>query len=206
MREGPGELVGIGYTCVEGDGPADAVSLVSSPQGHLGGQYVQGRVPGVVDVADVLFAEQCQRLRAPHADDREPVLAQPPFSDRVREVRVKPHAGAEVHVVLDNWSTHTTPEVTAWLERNPHVHFHFTPVGSSWINQIETWFGIITRQSIRRGTFTSVTVLIKQIRDYIDHWNADSKPFVWTATADDILAKVQLVQTNIKKLVDNNGK
>jgi hypothetical protein len=68
------------------------------------------------------------------------------------------------------------------------------------------WFGIITRQSIRRGTFTSVTVLVKQIRDYIDHWNADSKPFVWTATADDILAKVQLVQTNIKKLVDNNAK
>ena len=79
---------------------------------------------------------------------------------------VKPHAGADVHVVLDNLSTHTTPEVKAWLERNPHLHFHFTPVGSSWINQIETWFGIITRQSIRRGTFTSVTVLIKQIRDY----------------------------------------
>jgi transposase len=119
---------------------------------------------------------------------------------------VKPHAGADVHVVLDNLSTHTTPEVTAWLERNPHVHFHFTPVGSSWINQIETWFGIITRQSIRRGTFTSVTVLIKQIRDYIEHWNANSKPFIWTATAGDILAKVQLVQTNIKKLVDNNAK
>jgi len=118
---------------------------------------------------------------------------------------VKPHAGAEVHVVLDNLSTHATPEVTAWLERNPHVHFHFTPVGSSWINQIETWFGIITRQSIRRGTFTSVTVLIKQIRDYIEHWNANSKPFAWTATADDILAKVQLAQTNIKKLVDNNA-
>src|SRR5215218_7064326 len=119
---------------------------------------------------------------------------------------VKPHAGADVHVVLDNLSTHTTPEVTAWLERNPHVHFHFTPVGSSWINQIETWFGIITRQAIRRGTFTSVTVLIKQIREYIDHWNANSKPFTWTATADDILAKVQLAQTNIKKLVDNNAK
>ena len=116
------------------------------------------------------------------------------------------HVDKEIHVVLDNLSTHTTPEVQAWLERNPHVHFHFTPVGSSWINQIETWFGIITRQSIRRGTFTSVTVLIKQIREYIDHWNANSKPFVWTATADDILAKVQLVQTNIKKLVDNNGK
>nr|WP_241255683.1 IS630 family transposase [Candidatus Protofrankia californiensis] len=119
---------------------------------------------------------------------------------------VKPHAGKEIHIVLDNLSTHTTPDVEAWLEKNPHVHFHFTPVGSSWINQIETWFGVITRQSIRRGTFSSVKVLIKQIRDYISHWNTSPEPFVWTATADEILAKVQLVQTNIKKLVDNNGK
>ncbi|MEC3974982.1 IS630 family transposase [Amycolatopsis sp. H20-H5] len=119
---------------------------------------------------------------------------------------VKPHAGTEIHVVLDNLSTHTTPDVMAWLEKNPHVRFHFTPKGSSWLNQIETWFGIATRQSIRRGTFTSVTVLIKQIRDYIAHWNTDAKPFTWTATAEDILAKVRLVQTNIKKLVDNNTK
>jgi transposase len=119
---------------------------------------------------------------------------------------VKPHSDTDIHVVLDNLSTHTTPEVAAWLRANPHVHFHFTPVGSSWINQIETWFGIITRQSIRRGTFTSVTVLVKQIRDYIAHWNTHATPFTWTATADEILAKVALVQTNIKKLVDNNAK
>jgi transposase len=119
---------------------------------------------------------------------------------------VKPHAGKEIHVVLDNLSTHTTPEVVAWLERNQHISFHFTPVGSSWINQIETWFGIITRQSIRRGTFTSVKVLIKQIRDYIAHWNTNPKPFIWTATAEEILAKVRIVQANVKKLVDNNAK
>jgi len=119
---------------------------------------------------------------------------------------VKPHGDTEIHVVLDNLSTHTTPDVMAWLECNRNVHFHFTPVGSSWINQIETWFGIITRQSIRRGTFTSVTVLIKQIRDYINNWNRNPKPFTWTATADEILAKVQLVQASIRKLVDNNAK
>jgi transposase len=119
---------------------------------------------------------------------------------------VKPHRRKQVHVVLDNLSTHTTPDVMTWLAANPHVHFHFTPVGSSWLNQIETWFGIITRQSIRRGTFSSAQVLIRQIRDYIDHWNTDAKPFAWTATTDEILAKVQLVQTNIKQLVDNNAK
>jgi transposase len=119
---------------------------------------------------------------------------------------VAPHRSREVHVVLDNLSTHTTPDVAAWLDANPHVHFHFTPKGSSWMNQIETWFGIATRQAIRRGTFSSVQVLIRTIRDYIAAWNANPRPFQWTATADQILAKVQLVQTSIKQLVDNNAK
>ncbi|WP_409467919.1 hypothetical protein [Streptomyces sp. HC307] len=70
----------------------------------------------------------------------------------------------------------------------------------------EIWFGIITRQSIRRGTFSSVNVLVKQIRDYINSWNENAKPFTWTATADEILAKVRLVQTSVKKLVNNNSK
>ncbi|CRK59336.1 Mobile element protein [Alloactinosynnema sp. L-07] len=107
---------------------------------------------------------------------------------------VKPHTGKDIHVVLDNLSTHTTPDVVAWLADNPQVRFHFTPIGSSWINQIETWFGVITRQSIRRGTFTSVKVLIAQIRDYIAHWNTNPKPFAWTATAEQILAKVRPAQ------------
>lgn len=107
--------------------------------------------------------------------------------------------------MLDNLSTHTTPEVQAWLAANPQVTFHFTPVGASWLNQIENWFSIITRQSIRRGTFRSVKVLIRRIRDYIQHWNSDPTPFTWTAIAEEILAKVQIVQTNIKQLVDNNG-
>src|SRR5262249_10603693 len=119
---------------------------------------------------------------------------------------VRPHRDKQIHVILDNLSTHDTPQVRAWLARNPNVTFHFTPIASSWLNQIQTWSGIITRQSIRRGTFASVTALIAKIRSYIDHWNADAQPFIWTATADEILAKVRLVQTNIKRLVDNNAK
>jgi transposase len=122
------------------------------------------------------------------------------------KIAVEPHDGQEVHIVLDNLSTHSTPDVLAWMADNPHVHFHFTPIGSSWINQIENWFGIITRQSIRRGTFTSVKALLNTIRDYINHWNTNPQPFVWTATADEILAKVRIVQTNIRKLVENNTK
>jgi len=109
-------------------------------------------------------------------------------------------------VVLDNLSTHTTPEVEAWLARNPNVTFHFTPVGSSWINQIETWFGIITKQAIRRGTFSSVNALIARIRRYVEHWNTDADPFTWNATAEEILAKVRWVEANVKKLVANNSK
>jgi hypothetical protein len=74
------------------------------------------------------------------------------------------------------------------------------------MNQIEIWFGIITRQAIRRGTFVSVNHLIQRIRTYVQHWNASAEPFVWTATAENILAKVQLVQTNVRKLVQNNSK
>jgi transposase len=119
---------------------------------------------------------------------------------------VAPHTDREIHVVLDNLSTHSTPEVKAWLAANPNVHFHFTPTGSSWLNQIETWFGVITRQAIRRGTFASVQVLIRTIRAYIASWNTNPRPFQWTATADEILAKVRLTQINIKKLVANNSK
>ncbi|MEV5541692.1 transposase [Saccharopolyspora shandongensis] len=119
---------------------------------------------------------------------------------------VNPHQGKDIHVVLDNRSTHTTPEVQAWLTKNPQATLHFTPKGYSWINQIENWFSIITRQAIRRDTVSSVEILIGQIRDYKQHWNSEPNPFTWTATADEILAKVRLVQTNIKKLVDNNVK
>ncbi|MET7662639.1 transposase [Streptomyces sp. NPDC005356] len=111
-----------------------------------------------------------------------------------------------MHIVLDNLSTHTTPDVKAQPAKNPHAHFHFTPVGSSWLNQIEIWFGITTRQSIHRGTFASVNVLVKQIRDYIDSWNENAKPFTWTATTDEILVKVRLFQTSVRKLVNNNAR
>jgi transposase len=116
---------------------------------------------------------------------------------------VRPHRGKEIHVVLDNLSTHDTPDVQAWLARNPTVTFHFTPVGSSCKNQVETFFGIITKQAIRRGTFTSVNALISRIRAYVQNWNTDARPFVWTATADEILAKVRWVESNVKKLASH---
>lgn len=111
---------------------------------------------------------------------------------------------AQIHVVLDNLSTHNNPVVDAWLAAHPNVTFHFTPKGGSWLNQIETWFGIITRQAIRRGSFTSLSALTKRIERYIDHWNEDAEPFEWTATASEILAKVAVLDRDFRKLVANN--
>ena len=122
------------------------------------------------------------------------------FMDQV----VTTYDGREIHVVLDNLSTHSGADVDKWLTKHSNVTFHFTPTGSSWLNQVEIWFGIITKQAIRRGTFESVRQLINTINTYITKWNHDSKPFTWTATANDIIAKVRLVHQDFKTLLDNN--
>ncbi len=95
----------------------------------------------------------------------------------------------ELHVVLDNVSTHKTAAVRAWLARHPRITFHFTPTSASWMNQVETWFGILTRQAIRRGSFGSVKELIAGIEAFTRAWNEGSSPFTWVKTADEILAK-----------------
>jgi hypothetical protein len=114
------------------------------------------------------------------------------------------YEGRKVHVVLDNLSTHSGADVDKWLTKHSNVTFHFTPTGSSWLNQVEIWFGIITKQAISRGTFRSVRQLINTINTYITQWNHDSKPFTWTATANDIIAKVRLIHQDFKNLLDNN--
>jgi len=95
----------------------------------------------------------------------------------------------EIHLILDNVSTHKTPAVRAWLEQHPRFQFHFTPTSASWMNQIETWFGILTRQAIRRGSFNGVRALIDVIDDFTSQWNDHVEPFVWVKTADDVFAK-----------------
>ena len=91
--------------------------------------------------------------------------------------------------MLDNYGTHKHLRVRAWLERNPRIHLHFTPTSASWMNLVEIFFGIITRQAIRRGTFTSVADLVRAIRIFIDAWNQRCQPFQWTKTPEQILAK-----------------
>ena len=105
----------------------------------------------------------------------------------------------EVHLILDNVSTHKTPAVNAWLARHKRFVFHFTPTSASWMNQIETWFSILTRQAIRRGSFGSVDDLVTAIDAFAAAWNDQAAPFAWVKTADQILAKA------VKKTKGNSG-
>ncbi len=97
---------------------------------------------------------------------------------------------------MDNYAAHKRVEVRDWLAANPRVHVHFTPTSGSWLNLVEVWFGIIERQAIHRGTFRSVPELNKAIRAFIDGWNDRAHPFIWTKTADQILARADRKKTS----------
>jgi transposase len=96
-------------------------------------------------------------------------------------------AGLDVHLICDNLATHKTPAIRDWLARHPRFHLHFTPTGSSWINQVERWFGYLTDQMLRRGVHKSVQALENDVRAWIEQWNADPRPFAWNKTAEEIL-------------------
>ena len=98
--------------------------------------------------------------------------------------------GLAVHLICDNYATHKHANVQAWLTKHPRFHMHFTPTSSSWLNLVERWFRELTDKALRRGVFHSVPDLIAKIEEYLAAHNDDPKPFVWTATAEDILAKV----------------
>jgi transposase len=96
----------------------------------------------------------------------------------------------DVHLICDNYSTHKAPAITAWLAAHPRFHMHHTPTYSSWLNQVERWFGLLTDKQLRRGTHRSVQALEKDIRTWIEQWNTNPKPFAWTKTADEILERL----------------
>lgn len=109
------------------------------------------------------------------------------FLDKIdREVP----AGLDIHVILDNLSTHKTPAVQKWLLRHPRFHFHFTPTYGSWINLVERWFSALTTKKLQRSAHASVKALADDIRNWVQAWNEDPKPFIWHKTADEILQRL----------------
>lgn len=99
-------------------------------------------------------------------------------------------AELDVHLVMDNYATHKTPAVKRWLKKRPRFHVHFTPTYASWLNQVERWFGLLSQRKLRRSSYRSTTALETDIRSYIECTNDEPNPFVWTKTADDILASL----------------
>jgi transposase len=98
----------------------------------------------------------------------------------------------DVHLICDNLSTHKTAAIDKWLTAHPRFHMHFTPTSSSWLNQVERWFGLLTEKKLRRGVHKSVTALERDIRAWVNDWNEDPRPFTWTKTADEILERLTL--------------
>ena len=109
------------------------------------------------------------------------------FLSFLKKIDAEVPASLDVHLICDNYGTHKTPEIKKWLIRHPRFELHFTPTSSSWINVVERWFAELTNRKLRRSAHNSVNELEADIQAWIDAWNEDPKPFVWTKTADEIL-------------------
>jgi putative transposase len=112
------------------------------------------------------------------------------FLNFLRDLNTCVPAELDLHLIVDNYATHKHAKVRAWLAQHSRFHLHYTPTYSSWLNQVERWFGLITQRAIRRGSFSSVKELAAKIDAFVQHYNRSSRPFVWTATADSILQKI----------------
>lgn len=121
------------------------------------------------------------------------------FLSFLRAIEVSVPKEFDLHLIVDNYATHKHPKVRAWLAKRPRYHIHYTPTYASWLNQVERWFGIITQKAIRRGSFSNVKELVHKIERFVDQYNANPKPFLWTATADSILAKVERLCSYISR-------
>jgi transposase len=133
-----------------------------------------------LDVANGSILAQCKQ-RHRHQE----------FLSFLRHIEANVPEHLDVHLICDNYGTHKHAKVRAWLARRPRFHLHFTPTYSSWLNQVERWFALITNQAIRRASFDSVTDLKRKISEFVEHYNQHPRPFMWTATAESILAKLE---------------
>lgn len=102
-----------------------------------------------------------------------------------------------LHLVVDNYGTHKHPKVQSWLKRHPRFVLHFIPTSSSWLNQVERWFGELTQKAVRRGAFISVGDLVEAIANYLEQWNESPRPFVWSATVESIMEKIDRARTTL---------
>ena len=117
----------------------------------------------------------------------------------MREIEQAVPAALDIHCIADNYATHNHPKGKAWLAAHPRWTTHFIPTYSSWLNQVERFFGLITDKAIRRGSFTSVKQLVQRIDHFVAAYNSNCRPFRWTATADSILEKLHRRRARISR-------
>ena len=117
----------------------------------------------------------------------------------LRTIEASVPSNLEVHLVMDNYGTHKTPSIKAWFARHPRFHVHFTPTSASWLNQVERWFATLTEKYLRRGTHRSTRQLEDAIRYYLDVYNSNPTPFVWSKSADEILASLERFCVRVRK-------
>jgi transposase len=163
----------------------------TQPMLPLGLGYVEGithdyRRHGTMTLFAALDVATGQVLTQPHRRHRHQE-----FLAFLRHIEDSVPAGLDVHLIADNYATHKHAKVRAWLARHPRFHVHFTPTDSSWLNQVEIWFHLITQRAIRRGSFKSVRDLVAKIERFVHAYNPKARPFAWTATADSILEKIK---------------
>ena len=152
--------------------------------------YLRAGVTSLFAALDVATATVIGSLHRRHRQQE--------FLQFLRKIDANVPAELDVHLVLDNYATHKTPAVKRWLLRNPRFHLHFTPTGASWLNLVERFFAEITNKLIRRGVHRSVVAFKKDIRAWLNTWNEQPRPYVWTKTADEILASLAAYCKRIK--------
>ena len=121
-------------------------------------------------------------------------------TDPVSQIKRSVPKDKQIHIICDNYATHKHQKVVNWLKRNTRFHVHFTPTSASWLNMVERFFRDLSEQRLRRGVFHSVPELIQAVEEYVGGHNQNPKPFIWTATASDILEKVQRARKKLDKL------
>jgi putative transposase len=121
------------------------------------------------------------------------------YLDFLKEIDANVPQDLDIHLVVDNYTTHKHSKVKLWLAAHPRYQIHYTPTYASWLNQVEIWFNLITQRAIRRGTFKSVKELISKIDQFVQQYNLNTRPFVWTATADSILEKIKRLCQSISE-------
>ena len=144
------------------------------------------------DSIENILGRRCRELHRRHRGKE--------FLQFLRTIETRVPTALEVHLVMDNYGTHKEPHVRAWLKKHPRFVCHFIPTSSSWLNLVERWFRELTEKSIRRGSLVSVPDLKEAIAQFMQAWNHNPKPFVWTATVEGIIKKIDRARLKVEHI------